>query len=115
MEIMRLQDLSYRYAGSAEGLLTTENGIAKNVSITKAGVTLAMGDRAGEKPPKPSNGMGPGALGINKNDNSYTCTGDSLKYVTEDFRGKTSQDHDEALAQDAHATVTGAVNARLKI
>jgi len=88
MQIMRLHDLSYRYGGSAEGQLTTENGVAKNVGVTRAGVTLAMGDLNGEKPPKPSAGMGPGALGINKNNNSYTCTDTNLKYVTEDYRGK---------------------------
>jgi hypothetical protein len=87
MEILRLHDLTYRYGGAAEGVLKTEDGVARNISITRAEVTLAMGDVNGEQPAKPSKGMGPGALGINKNNNSYTCAADSLKYVTEDFRG----------------------------
>ena len=46
-----------------------------------------MGDMNGKQPDRPIQTMGPGALGINKNNNAYTCSNQTLKYVTEDFRG----------------------------
>jgi len=88
MQILTLQDLTYRYGGVAEGVLSTENGTARNVSVKRAGVTLAMGNMDGEQPARPTAGMGPGALGVNRNTNSYACSANSLKYATEDFRGK---------------------------
>ena len=88
MRILNLKGLTYRYGGGADGVLSAAAGIARNMRIVREGVTLATGANGEENAPKPASGMGPGALGINRNGNRYSCSAQFLIFSVEDFQGK---------------------------
>ncbi len=79
--------VTFQYKGVSEGHIATEKGVATSVSVEKAGAMVEQltGVSRGPQSTAP---MGPGALGTNKNDNSYRCSGDALDFVKEDYRGQ---------------------------
>jgi len=72
---------TFTYKGAASGHIATEKKIARIESIEKAGVTNDVAT-AGRNFRMKLPGLGPGGLGSTANNNSYTCTENSLEYQT---------------------------------
>ncbi len=84
MQPLTITGLSYGFAGTAQGKTSTLDGqAASTVSDNRATLDI----RVGNEPSRPKPSKGP-ALGMNKNDNKYTCDTRWLSFVQEDFTGK---------------------------
>jgi hypothetical protein len=83
MAALTLNTIVYQFGGTSTGAVTTSNGTAKNSpSGGDATLSIVIDGIGGEK--KPTRGP---ALGMNKNDNSYTCSKNTLQFQQEDFKG----------------------------
>lgn len=76
---------SIAYVGTATARMSTRDGVAKIEKIENQGVTMKTVSVAGNFEIKLMS-LGPGGLGSSLNNNSYTCTTDSLSYQTSTSR-----------------------------
>jgi len=80
--LVNVANESYTFRGTAAGKITTQKGVAKISSIERTGVKVSIVTVNDPSISYVLKNLGPGALGSTASDNGFTCTNDTLEYIT---------------------------------